>query len=246
MLAAMVSFDPVADEYESGRPDHPAGVYDGLEPLAGRLVLEGGAGTGISTRRLVERGAVVVPFDIGSGLLHRAAARTPGLRAVVADGAVAPFRDACADLVCFGQAWHWLDPERRGQEAARVLRAGGRWAGWWSHARADDEAWFDAYWRLVERACGGTHRDQRDIDWGATVAATGLFVVANRVTVPWTRQATVDTWMTDQASHSYVMSLPAGPRAALLAALREIVEEAFPDGQMRVPYETWLWVAEKR
>src|SRR3954451_13521718 len=26
--------------------------------------------------------------------------------------------------------------------------------------------WFDAYWRTVEQACPGTHRSQRDTDWG--------------------------------------------------------------------------------
>jgi hypothetical protein len=41
-----------------------------------------------------------------------------------------PFRDACTDLLCFAQSWHWLAPDRRASEAARVLRqAGGGLAG---------------------------------------------------------------------------------------------------------------------
>jgi hypothetical protein len=50
--------------------------------------------------------------------------------------------------------------------------------------------------------------------------------------------------MTDQASHSYVVGLPAGPRAELLGELRAILDEQFPDGTMSVRYETWLWIAE--
>jgi hypothetical protein len=58
-----------------------------------------------------------------------------------------PFRDECADLLCFAQSWHWLDQHRRAGEAARVLRKGGRWAAWWSHARVDGEPWFEAWWQ---------------------------------------------------------------------------------------------------
>jgi SAM-dependent methyltransferase len=105
----MTSFDPVAAEYEPGRPGYPEAVFDVLEPLVGRRVFEGGAGTGIATSVLHRRGARVVPFDIGIAVLLRARTRTSGLPVVVADGAAMPFRDECADLLCFAQSWHWLD-----------------------------------------------------------------------------------------------------------------------------------------
>jgi hypothetical protein len=75
MMLAMTSFDAVADEYEVGRPGYPEAVYDALEPLAEALVLEGGAGTGIATRALLERGARVVSFDVGRSVLIRNLAR---------------------------------------------------------------------------------------------------------------------------------------------------------------------------
>lgn len=242
----MVSFEPVVDEYDAGRPDHPAGVYDALGPLAGAVVLDVGAGTGIASRALVERGAEVVAVDVGPALLARAAARAPGLRVVCADGARLPIADEAVDLVAFAQSWHWLDPDRRVAESARVLRPGGRWAGWWSHSWADDEPWFDRYWSAVERACPGTHRDQRTTDWGATIAAGGLFGGVERIVVPWTRSVTVDTWLTDQASHSYVVALRPPERVRLLDQLRTILWERFPDGAMSVRYETWLWIATRR
>lgn len=124
-----------------------------------------------------------------------------------------------------------------------MLRSGGRWAGWWSHARADAERWFDRYWTAIERACPGTNRGQRDTDWGTTIEATGRFDVGNRVTVPWTRDISVEAWMTDQASHSYVAGLRQTPRTELLTELRAVLDEQFPDGAMSVRYETWLWIA---
>jgi SAM-dependent methyltransferase len=242
----VVSFEGVVDEYDAGRPAYPGGVYDALGPLSGLRVVEGGAGTGIATRQLRARGAAVVPVDIGPRMLQAARARTPGLAPVVADGAHLPLRDGCADLVCFAQSWHWLDERRRCGEVRRVLRPGGRWAGWWSHARADGEPWYDRYWSAVEAACPGTVRAMRDTDWGAGVAASGLFDVAARVTVPWARTVSVELWLTDQASHSYVAALAPAEREELLAALRRVLDGRFPGGAMQVPYETWLWVAHRR
>jgi len=239
----VTSFDPVADAYDRARPGYPDGVFDALEPLAGRRVLEGGAGTGLATRALLRRGASVVAFDVGAEMLRHARTHTPGLPALVADGARLPFRPACADLLCFAQSWHWLEPAWRVREAARVLRPRGRLAAWWSHARADGEAWFDASWDAIERTCPGTHRSQRDIDWGRTMTDSDRFTVAERVTVPWVRSITTREWATDLRSHSFVAALAPGERENLLRELEDGLAAAFPGGEMQVAYETWLWVA---
>ena len=241
----MASFETVAAEYDAARPGYPSGIYDALGPLDGLLVLDVGAGTGIATRDLIERGASVIAVDSGPGVLGRATARTPGLKAVAADGAILAIRDDVADLVCFAQAWHWLDRSSGAAEAHRVLRDRGRWAGWWSHARADDEDWFDAYWSAIERSCIGTHRGQRDTDWGATLAESGLFSLDDRVVVPWIREASVDEWMTDQVSHSYVVALGNKNRERLLQELRGILDASFSGGIMAVRYETWMWTGTK-
>jgi SAM-dependent methyltransferase len=244
MIGSVVSFEGVADEYDAARPSYPAEVLDALGPLSGLRVLDVGAGTGIATRGLLAREAEVTALDTGAALLRRARSHTPGLAAVVADGAVLPVRSTSVVLVCFAQSWHWLDDATRVGEAHRVLRPGGRWAAWWSHARADDESWFDDYWTVIECNCPGTHRTQRDIDWGRTLAAPGRFSAPARVTAPWTRRTSVDAWMTDQASHSYVAGLlPAAKRRRVLGDLRAILEEQFPDGAVSVSYETWLWIA---
>ena len=241
----VTSFDHVVDEYDAARPGYPTEIFDALGPLAGLAVLELGAGTGVATRALRARQASVVALDRFPGVLSRAVERSPMLTAVVADGAVLPFRARSFDLVCVAQAWHWLDPERRALEAFRVLGPSGRWAGWWSHARADGEPWFETLWELVE-ATGLAHRAQRDTEWGADVAASGRFDVADRISVPWVRRLDIGTWMTDLASHSYIAALPRAPREELLGEVRNAVDQAFPSGVMEVPHETWLWIATVR
>lgn len=242
----MGCFETVAEEYDAARPTYPDGVFDALGRLEGLSVLDVGAGTGIATRALIARGAKVVAVDRGAEVLRRATARTAGMAASVADGAILPVRSGSVDLVCFAQAWHWLDESARVAEAHRVLRPGGRWAGWWSHVRADGQRWFERYWAAIEHWCPGTHRNQRDADWGDTIATPGRFDVGDRVSVPWVRKLSVDDWMTDQVSHSYVANLPEGRRADLLGELRSILDEEFPDGEMSVRYETWLWIATRR
>jgi len=240
----MVSFDAVADEYEAGRPDYPEQLFDALEPLDGTLVLEGGAGTGIATRGLLRRGARVFPFDVGGGVLRKAVRQTPELPAVVADGATLPFRDRCADMICFAQSWHWLDEARRCGESSRVLREGGRWAGWWSFARADGEGWFDAYWTAME-VTTVARRDHRDFDTGEVLRRSGLFDVGGRMVVPWVRAVTVERWLIEQRSNSFVAALSEQDRESLLQEVERITRDRFPNGTMRVPYETRLWTAIK-
>jgi SAM-dependent methyltransferase len=242
----MVSFDAVAEEYAAGRPDYPSAVFDALEPLAGRVVLEGGAGTGIATRTLLARGAYVVPFDIGATVLRKSREKTIDLHAVVADGAHLPIREGCADLVCFAQSWHWLDRGARADECARVLRDGGRWAGWWSHARSDGEEWFDAYWDLIEKMCPGVVRSRRDEDEGIDLTAGGRFDVSDRLVFPWTRQLDIETWLLDDRSRSFVMAMTPERRQALIGEVRSLLSGQFPDGRISVRYETWLWIGVRR
>lgn len=188
----MPTFDGVAEEYDLGRPSYPPALYDALGDIDGALVLDVGDGIAIATRQLIERGARVVAVDPGRQMLSKAEYRTPGLPASVADGVATPVRGGSVDLVCFAQSWHWLSPATRVQEVHRVLGPGGRWAAWWSHARADGEAWFDAYWSVIESSCPGAHRDQRDTDWGATVDEPEMFAVGPRVVVPWTRSSSIE------------------------------------------------------
>lgn len=104
-----------------------------LGDVAGRRVLEVGAGAAQCSRWLASQGARPVAVDLSAGQLAHArvlderTGATTGL--VQADATRLPFRDARFDLACsaFGALPFAADSAAVMREVARVLRPGGRW-----------------------------------------------------------------------------------------------------------------------
>lgn len=103
-----------------------------LGDVAGRDVLEIGAGAAQCSRWLAEQGAHVVATDVSGAMLREGRDRAPagaGVPLVQADARALPFAAASFDVVftSFGAIPFVPDAARVHAEAARVLRAGGRW-----------------------------------------------------------------------------------------------------------------------
>jgi 2-polyprenyl-3-methyl-5-hydroxy-6-metoxy-1,4-benzoquinol methylase len=84
--------DTVAAEYHQGRPSYPDELYETVEELSGTrfrgaVVLDIGAIPGISTRRMLARGATVMAIDLGSQMISRLRAHSPDVKTVHGDGA---------------------------------------------------------------------------------------------------------------------------------------------------------------
>jgi SAM-dependent methyltransferase len=248
---ARSQFDALAEDYDAARPSYPDGVYQALEdtagPLAGKLVLEGGAGTGIATRQLAARGTRIVAVDIAGRMLRKAREHSPEASFLLADANATPLRDGCVDLACFAQSWHWFSCDNAPREMARVLRPGGFWAAWWNQEWADGEEWFDTYQSLLESACPGYDRRNRDARWAdERIEQIGLFESGTETEVPWTRTLSIDEWLTYERSKSYVGRMPAADRDLLLSQIGDIAVERFPDGRMSVRHCTRLRMARRR
>lgn len=248
-------FDLAASEYDAARPSYPAALYDELEHqggrLAGKATLDWGAGTGIASRQLAERGAKVISLDIGERMLRMAKARSPLSRCVLADGNRMPAGSRSADLVTFAQSWHWFDQRTAAAEVARVLKPGGYWAAWWNRAKSAGEPWFDDYEQLVLASCPGYQSmhsggDLLVPDWAdEAVAAKGRVEPAGTFIVPWIRQVSAADWITDSRSKSYFIELEPAFRESVLDRMAAIIAAQFPDGQMTVRYVTALVLARK-
>ncbi|MDN5715798.1 MAG: class I SAM-dependent methyltransferase [Janibacter sp.] len=91
------------------------------EPLAGRTVLDVGAGQEQFGRRFVDHGARYLAVDIEQDALRPG----PGCGAVVGSGEQLPFADACADIVMSNNVMeHVTAPGRVAQEMVRVAKPG--------------------------------------------------------------------------------------------------------------------------
>ena len=109
-----------------------------LGPVAGRRVLEIGAGAAQCSRWLLGQGARAFAFDLSyvqlvhSGRLDattRGRAGGPGVPVVQADACALPFATGSFDVACsaYGAVPFVADVAELHSEVARVLRPGGRW-----------------------------------------------------------------------------------------------------------------------
>jgi ubiquinone/menaquinone biosynthesis C-methylase UbiE len=96
-------------------------------PRPGEHALDAGCGTGLYTRRLLDRGAIVTGVDQDPEMLAAARLKAPSATLIQAQITALPFESASFDLtlavtlLCFAE-----DPQRAVSELARVTRPGGR------------------------------------------------------------------------------------------------------------------------
>ncbi|MFJ8188066.1 class I SAM-dependent methyltransferase [Streptomyces sp. NPDC096105] len=240
------SFDAVAARYAAHRPTYPPALFDAIEeltgrPLAGSRVADVGAGTGMATARLLERGAHVVAVEPGEGMAAEFRRRLPGTPVVRGDGDALPLTGHSADLITYAQSWHWTDPARSVPEALRVLRPGGALALWWNISA------LDVPWIAEASARAGRHfgrdlsREQRDLGPRAADPSGRLEFMLR--TVRWSRRVPVDTHLANIGSHSLFLVQGEERSAAFLAEERRHVLGVFPDGIVEETYDVVLLLA---
>ncbi|MFC1418319.1 class I SAM-dependent methyltransferase [Streptacidiphilus cavernicola] len=238
------SFGAVAAGYQAARPSYPQSLFDAIEELSGRplkgaRVLDVGAGTGIATRLLRDRGAEVVAVEPTPGMAAQLRASSPEIPLVRGDGHALPFADGTADLVTYAQAFHWTTPEHSVPEAARVLRRGGALALFWN-VKDRTRGWPMEQERRMIAACPQYH------GYGAVNSSAGelarLGLRTGTAVLRWSRRIPVDTALVDLGSRSYVAVLDQARRAELMAAEREELLAVFPDGEVVEEYELDLTV----
>ncbi|MDT0382679.1 class I SAM-dependent methyltransferase [Streptomyces sp. DSM 42041] len=238
------SFDSVAAQYGSSRPGYPSALFDAVEDLAGRPlqgadVLDVGAGTGIASRLLRDRGARVTAVEPGPGMAAELRAASPGLPLVRADGDALPCADSSFDLVAYAQSWHWTDPDRSVPEALRVLRPGGALALWWN-VPDPDVPWAAEQEERLARALPGYHGP--GLRHEASDILHGQGHRPRSAAVHWVRRVPLDVHLAHLGSRSSFAVL--GPEGArpVLEAEREALLAHFPDGEVPEAYVVDLHV----
>jgi SAM-dependent methyltransferase len=128
--------DAFADLYDRSRPAPPPTLLDILTLVARaqrpRLVVDLGAGTGLSTRAWAGRAEQVFGVEPNPYMVERARQATaePNVDYVQAFASETGLAEGEADVVTCSQSFHWMEPAPVLAEAARLLRRGGVFAAY--------------------------------------------------------------------------------------------------------------------
>ncbi|NSC20012.1 methyltransferase domain-containing protein [Streptomyces albus subsp. chlorinus] len=242
------SSDSAAARYEASRPSYPPALFDTVEEflgrsLAGLRVADVGAGTGIATRLLRERGADVIAVEPGDAMAARFRGVLPGVPVVRGDGNALPLAGSSQDLLTYAQSWQWTDTSRSVPEALRVLRPGGSLALWWN-TTALDVPWIRAQHERIARHCGVPPRPAVRPDDEAAVRLAGLtgLRVARRQ-IRWRRVVSLDTHLANIGSRSAFLVLGQEANSAFFAEERRRLRAAFPGETLEEMYVVDVLVA---
>ncbi|WP_030387760.1 class I SAM-dependent methyltransferase [Streptomyces sp. NRRL S-241] len=238
------SFDTAAASYAANRPSYPSELLDAVEeligfPLEGARVADVGAGTGLATSLLQDRGAIVVAVEPGPGMASQFRLSLPDVPLVIGDGNNLPLASASIDVVTYAQAWHWTDQRTSVPEALRVLRTGGALALWWNDSDST-VPWIADQDARLRRLFGAD-----DSPHDPTARFRGLppelgFVHRH---VPWTRTVPLDMHLANLASYSDFLVLGKEATNTFIARERDLLAEAFPNRMVEEHYVVSLAVA---
>jgi SAM-dependent methyltransferase len=237
------SFGAAAELYDRHRPSYPAELIDWLAPEPGTAV-DVGCGTGRVGELLRARGWDVSCVEPDRRMA--ALARGKGLAVDVStfEEWVPRVRDV--DLVCSGQAWHWVDPSIGYRKAAEVLHPGGRFAAFWNlyaYEPPVQTTLAEVYGRyyppslLEDTVFVGTanrRADERDL---VHLRSSGWF---EQPGVRWfrhRREQALDDWLAELPTHSLHNRLDAEQTSRLLDELSDALL-AETSGTVAVTYET--------
>jgi ubiquinone/menaquinone biosynthesis C-methylase UbiE len=220
-----LAFDPIAEDYDRGRPGWPAGVLDGVE---GEVVLDLAAGTGKLTRLLVDRYPTVVAVEPSAGMRAVLRERVPEAQVLQGAAESIPVDDASIDAVFVAEAFHWFDPESAGAELRRVVRAGGTVVACFNEPAGRDETFPPEARQALEEILSTVPPT------GAAKVATGAWKAAFAGDC-WTpleesvfaHEATFDreAMLAAVVSFSSIAQLPAERREEIRSRLRELLPD---------------------
>ncbi len=132
-MEAKSRFTDRADNYAKSRPAYASSLIDHIFSKVGMTiqstVADIGAGTGIFSRQLLERGCSVVCVEPNDDMRNKA-------QTFLAEYEKAEFSDGNAentklagnsvDFITVAQAFHWFDVEKFKAESQRILKSGGK------------------------------------------------------------------------------------------------------------------------
>ena len=250
-VSASLEVNPFVGEggaYDSVRPAYPDEAVAALIDAARRArgadasgqggplrAADIGAGTGKMSELLARGGLLVDAVEPSEAMRAQASS----IEGVTWHGGVAEdtgLPNGVYDIVVFAQSWHWMDPERAGLEAARILAPGGALGIVWNQM-AVSIPWVHRLTRIMRS--GDVHRPDNPPTPGGGFAPMTLTQIA------WEDRMTPEQILTlGTTRSSYIRSSEEG-RARMQENLRWYLYDHLgyaPGEQVTIPYATLVWL----
>ncbi len=240
----LTRFSDRAGSYVQHRPNYPASAFDvalqGL-PVAAQSAADIGAGTGISSRLLADRGWSVIAIEPNAAM-RSAAVPHEKVTWRDATGEATGLADDSMDLVLCAQAVHWLDPVAAIAEFKRILRPDGRIALIWN---IHDEAWppSQSFKSIMVTNATEPPTSPWFLPVGDPLAHADRLVNARIVRVPNEQTLDLDGLIGRALSASYAPKQ--GPaHAAMISQLEALYARHQQQGTLTLRYTTEVHIAE--
>ncbi|MBI1799607.1 MAG: class I SAM-dependent methyltransferase [Candidatus Eisenbacteria bacterium] len=248
-------FSDRAEDYVRYRPTYPAAAVacllremDDARTLRGTgdqgsiLAADLGAGTGISSRLLAERGVRVLAIEPNAAM-RAAGSPHPLIEWRAGTGEATGLDAGSVELVMCAQAFHWFRQREAIAESHRILRPGGRLCIMWN-SRDGHDPLTRGYIEAIHAVNGEDPAERRSFE-PEVVSAAGLFTPARLETFDHTQVLDRAGLVGRAISASYV------PReGARFRRLVELLDELFErhrdeNGRVVMRYVTKVYLAER-
>lgn len=151
-------FSNRVDTYVKYRPSYPKEAIDCLYDTVGLHpdceVADVGAGTGIFTKLLLERGSRVTAVEPNKEMREaaiEALGSNANFRTIPGSAEDTGLPDESVDFITCAQSFHWFHQQRAKAEFHRILKPGGKAVLIWNSRLTEGTAFLEEYEHLLQR-----------------------------------------------------------------------------------------------